>query len=148
MFYLQFISFCPRASREKTRGWQSGSIIEPCESTVRAEKILSRIERHVCKVRFLRFPWRTEKEVNCLATDQSKRAEIVTSSLHGSDRLCNVIFTCFCKFYLFLFPILRECTLVKYHFGICIELASSTIGQRTKRVLGHRAKLGQCAKFG
>ena len=43
---------------------------------------------------------------------------------------------------------LRECTLVKCHFGIFIELASSTIGQRAKRVLGHRAKLGQCAKFG
>ena len=60
------------------------------------------------------------------------------------------IFTCFCKFYLFLFPILRECTLVKCHCGIFIELASSTIGQRAKRVLGHRAKLTRPvgAKFG
>ena len=30
--------------------------------------------------------------------------------------------------------------------GKLIELASSTIGQRAKRVLGHRAKLGQRAK--
>ena len=44
--------------------------------------------------------------------------------------------------------ILRECTLVKCHCGIFIDLPSSTIGQRGKRVLGHGAKLGQCAKFG
>ena len=52
---------------------------------------------------------------------QSQRAEIVTTSPHGFDRRCNVIFTCFSKFYLFLFPILRQCTLVKYHCGIFIE---------------------------
>ena len=72
------------------------------------------------------------------------QARVVLIVDHG----CNVTFTCFCKFYLFLFPILCECTLVKCHCGIFIELASSTIGQRAKRVLGHRAKLGQCAKFG
>ena len=57
-----------------------------------------------------------------------------------------LFFTCFCKFYLFLFLILRECTLLKRHWqtsGIFIELASSTIGLQAKRVLGHRAKLGQ-----
>ena len=31
--------------------------------------------------------------------------------------------------------------------GIFIELAISTIGQRAKRVLGHPARLGQCAKL-
>ena len=30
--------------------------------------------------------------------------------------------------------------------GKLIELASSTVGQRAKRVLSHRAKLAQCAK--
>ena len=70
------------------------------------------------------------------------------SSPRGSDRQCNVIFTCFCTLYLFLFPILRDCSLVKCHCGIFIKLASSTICQRAKRVLSHRAKLGQCAKFG
>ena len=52
----------------------------------------------------------------------------------------NVIFTCYCRFYLFLFQVLRECTLVKCHCGILIELASSTIGQRAKRVLYHGRK--------
>ena len=46
---------------------------------------------------------------------------------------------------MFLFPILRECTLVKCHCDIFIELVSSTIGQQAKRVLRHRAKLDQCA---
>ena len=32
---------CQRASRAKTRGWRGGSIIEPCESIVQAEKISS-----------------------------------------------------------------------------------------------------------
>ena len=65
------------------------------------------------------------------------------SSPYGSDRQCNVIFTCFCKLYLFLFPIQHECSLVKCHCSIFIKLASATIGKRTKRVLRHRAKLGQ-----
>ena len=34
-------AYCQRASRAKTRGWWGGSIIEPCESTVLAEKISS-----------------------------------------------------------------------------------------------------------
>ena len=42
----------------------------------------------------------------------------------GSDRRSNVIFTCFCKFYLFVFPIIREGTLVMCHYGIFIELES------------------------
>ena len=37
---------CRRASRAKTRGWRGGSIIEPCESTVQAEKISS--DRETC----------------------------------------------------------------------------------------------------
>ena len=37
------------------------------------------------------------------ATDQSQRPEIVASSPRGSNRRCNVIFTCFCKFYCFYF---------------------------------------------
>ena len=56
----------------------------------------------------------------------------MASSPRGSDRRYNVIFTCFCNCYLFLFPILRECNLVKCHGGIFIELASSTIGQGAK----------------
>ena len=50
--------------------------------------------------------------------------------------------------FLFVFPILCGSTLVKCHYGIFIELASSTISQRGKGVLNHRAELGQCAKFG
>ena len=42
---------------------------------------------------------------------------------------------------MFLFPILRECTLVKCHCGIFTELANSTTGKRAKRVLGHHANL-------
>ena len=58
-------------------------------------------------------------------------------------------FTCFCKFYLFLFPALIKVSVLYLGAivsGKLIELASSTIGQRAKRVLGHRAKLGQHAK--
>ena len=58
----------------------------------------------------------------------------MASSPRGSDRRCNAIFTCFCKCYLFLFPILCERTLVKCHCSVFIELASSKIGQRAKRV--------------
>ena len=36
---------CQRVSRAKTRGWRGGSIIEPCESTVLAEKISSDREK-------------------------------------------------------------------------------------------------------
>ena len=39
------------------RGWQGGSIIEPCKRTVHAEKISSDREI-VCKVRFQRLQWR------------------------------------------------------------------------------------------
>ena len=38
---LNLADNCQRASRAKTRGWWGGSIIEPCESTVKAEKISS-----------------------------------------------------------------------------------------------------------
>ena len=59
----------------------------------------------------------------------------MASNPRGSDCRCNIlIFTCFCQFYLFLFPILLECTLVQCYCGIFIELASSSIGQRAKRV--------------
>ena len=37
---------CQRASLAKTRGWRGGSIIEPCECTVQAEKISS--DRETC----------------------------------------------------------------------------------------------------
>ena len=87
----------------------------------------------------------TQWERGQLSFYQSQRA---ASGPCESDRRCNAIFTCFCNCYMFIFPILRECTLVKCHCGIFTELASSAIGQRAKRVLGHRAKLGQCAKFG
>ena len=93
-----------------------------------------------------KFPASTAVPVLAFPSSYLK-VPIVASSPRGSGRRCNVIFTCFCKCYLFLFPILRECTLVKCHCGTFIELASSTIGQRVKRVLDHRAKLGQCAKF-
>ena len=43
---IEVNSFCQRASRAKTRGWSGGSIIEPCESTVLAEKISS--DREAC----------------------------------------------------------------------------------------------------
>ena len=53
------------ANETAERSWPRGSITEPCESTVQAEK--SRvIERYVCKVRFLRFQWRSGKEVDVL----------------------------------------------------------------------------------
>ena len=38
--------YCQRASRAKTRGWRGGSIIEPSESTVQADKISS--DREIC----------------------------------------------------------------------------------------------------
>ena len=133
-------AYCQRARRAKTRGWRGGSIIEPCENTVQTEKISSDRAGHVCEARFLKFQWRSEKEVNCLAT----------SSPHGSDRRCNAIFTCFCKFYLYFYfqfyvSVFYLRAIVS---GIFIELASSTIGQRVKRAPGHRAKLDQCPKFG
>ena len=102
----------------RSHGWRGGSIIEPCESTMQAEK--SRvIERHVCKVRFPRFHWRSGKVVD-------PRFSCNGPIVARRDCGINVVFTCSCDLYLFLFPILRECTLVKCHCGMFIELASST----------------------
>ena len=68
-------------------------------------------------------------------------AEIVASNLRGSDHSCNVIFTCFCKFYLFIFPILRDCTLVKCHCGIFIKLACKLNNQATVQNLASEPNL-------
>ena len=87
--------YCQRASRAKTRGWWGGSIIEPCESTVLAEKISSDRETCLkgnipeCKVRFLRFQWRSE---NCkgpiwiLAFTEQLEALLAGSHLSLKDR--------------------------------------------------------------
>ena len=63
--YAQFPSFVKSLL---LTSWWGGSIIELCESTVQAEKISSDREACLqgkiteCKVRFLRFQWRSE---NC-----------------------------------------------------------------------------------
>ena len=66
--------------------------------------------------------------------------------------MLTLILTCFCKFYLFLFPILSECTFVKCHCQQCqwyiYRARKLNHRQRAKRVLGHLVKLGQCVKFG
>ena len=74
---------CQRASRAKTLGWWGGSIIEPCESSVLAEKISSDLKGKIpeCKVR----SW-DSNDVIKITTDQSQLAEIVTSRPHGADR--------------------------------------------------------------
>ena len=63
------------------RGWRGGSIAEPRESRVKAEKISS--DRETCL-------WDSN--------DVLERAVIVASSPGGSDRRYNVVFTRFCKF--------------------------------------------------
>lgn len=82
------VIYCQLAIRAKTRGWRGGSIIEPCESTVQAEKISSDLYGKIpeCKVWFLRFQWRSEK---CNGPIAARRDCKVTAAWFWSPLFCS-----------------------------------------------------------